>query len=905
MAAFTSQFLVTVWTFLGLFLCSNARVLSKPCIRSEFIAVVNSSHLFGLPVECHDVCEVLAASRDSVAACSEGIHERNGWTLCESSTPLALVLQDSNNKHLCIVLTTRQQSKHIHSNSCAGIIVNINGCYHLKEDGSRHRRNAEITEAEGSTNSQHVHSWAIVVSSAVTTILLVLILVLCVGGNKTAPATSSSSKVPVHVAQEDSTQNATIVSQTTNHLDSANQTTVSDQNQAVTADKNQHLYQNVNIQVEGANRNGGLPILSDQNQDQQPPNQNQEQMVVELIANQNEPIVDQNEESQAAAADPNQAQIIVQDHRPEQAADQDQVLQEAANDGADQQQDPEKARVLPYGVVTIHSDQSNTIDNNYAEVRNEEDENIQDITYDRVNDNTEVTENGYSTVVRDKPTQQQPQRDRMYESVDEAFDRGKNSEPVVNGGEEGLEQDDMYEKVPDEFRQKVTSLSQQAEAPKLPPMHSRSRKPSDDPAIQHRASSTATLPSANAPSSPLMRSRLYSSPVIKSSTSKAPPSFPAPAVPPPSIPAPNPPTEYDDDDDSNALYARPEPTNMQSRDKAVPEEARMKSVTLPLKGSLSYAGAPRSPVALGPLPEVPMLLSNQPEREEEEENEPGYDTTESVKPHFDYDHLESDKTQEEEQGVPQEHHEASSSSPKTPSSVKHDAKGYALPSTKKSNEESYAVVNITHKRMSQKKKDMGGTKNDPNAARSQSPLPPSPPPSIDPALLDEEDKHEPSVPPRLPQSEELVEPDKVEPPYAKVNKIRASQCEMPSAMAETGDDGNEEEIDPYAAVDIIVLTNGSEMQATTSTTREYDTIENVMSPPADHNPVNVTLSELEGDYACVRSDATITPASRPHLETAAVSTTNDGQTPASAVAHEETSSDENTATRSITEYTQL
>lgn len=183
----------------------------------------------------------------------------------------------------------------------------------------------------------------------------------------------------------------------------------------------------MNIQVEGANRNGGLPILSDQNQDQQPPNQNQEQMVVELIANQNEPMVDQNEESQAAAAaDPNQAQIIVQDHRPEQAADQDQVLQEAANDGADQQQDPEKARVLPYGVVTIHSDQSNTIDNNYAEVRNEEDENIQDITYDRVNDNTEVTENGYSTVVRDKPTQQQPQRDRMYESVDEAFDRGKN-----------------------------------------------------------------------------------------------------------------------------------------------------------------------------------------------------------------------------------------------------------------------------------------------------------------------------------------------------------------------------------------------------------------------------------------------------------------------------------------------
>lgn len=70
----------------------------------------------------------------------------------------------------------------------------------FKEDGSRHRRNAEITEAEGSTNGQHVHSWAIVVSSAVTIILLVLILVLCVGGNKTAPATSSSSKLVVIIS---------------------------------------------------------------------------------------------------------------------------------------------------------------------------------------------------------------------------------------------------------------------------------------------------------------------------------------------------------------------------------------------------------------------------------------------------------------------------------------------------------------------------------------------------------------------------------------------------------------------------------------------------------------------------------------------------------------------------------
>lgn len=223
------------------------------------------------------------------------------------------------------------------------------------------------------------------------------------------------------------------------------------------------------------------------------------------------------------------------------------------------------------------------------------------------------------------------------------------SEPVVNSSEDGLEQDDTYEQVPDTFRQKVSSFSQQAEAPKLPPMNTRTRKPSDDPAlIQHRASSSATLPSSVAPPSPLMRARLFSTPAMKSPPGKTPPppSFPAPAAPPPTYPAPNPPSEYDDDDDCNALYARPEPTGgrtvsyPQLKDNVNLEEARKKASTLPVKATLSYGG-PRSPASLGPLPELPKTSSEQPEQEEQEDVEPGYDTTEAIKARQDYDHVES------------------------------------------------------------------------------------------------------------------------------------------------------------------------------------------------------------------------------------------------------------------------
>lgn len=138
-----------------------------------------------------------------------------------------------------------------------------------------------------------------------------------------------------------------------------------------------------------------------------------------------------------------------------------------------------------------------------------------------------------------------------------------------------------------------------------------------------------------------MRSRLYSSPAIKT---PPPPSFPAPAAPPPSYPAPNPPAEYDDDDDSNALYARPEPTgggramsNPHPLQLSNLEEARKKSATMPVKASPSYGG-PRSPAALGPLPELPKVTSfEQPKKDEE----PGYDTTESVTADLNYDHLAS------------------------------------------------------------------------------------------------------------------------------------------------------------------------------------------------------------------------------------------------------------------------
>ena len=274
------------------------------------------------------------------------------------------------------------------------------------------------------------------------------------------------------------------------------------------------------------------------------------------------------------------------------------------------------------------------------------------------------------------------------------------------------------------------------------------------------------------------------------------------------------------------------------------------------------------------------------------------------------------EVQDEEQGVQQQQQqqqqEEEPTSPRTPSSVKRDGKGYALPSTKKTNEEShstkkrneesYAIVNLTQKRMSQrKKKETGGAENVAEVIKSQSPTPPSLPPPLDPEMVDEDIRLEPSVPPRLPQSDELIEPVKVEPPYAKVSKGKVSDSDQPPATEEAVGD----EVDPYAAVDIIVL-SGGEMQVTT-TDREYDSIDNVMSPPPQHAHVNVTLSELEGEYASVRSDATISPMPThrtPDTATNAVTTANNSLTPTSTTAaapHGQTPNDEH----SSVEHTKL
>ena len=215
------------------------------------------------------------------------------------------------------------------------------------------------------------------------------------------------------------------MNQPSNHHDSTNQANHNEgenvNGRAKMGDQGQHLYVNVQLEARSKSDREAGSQSPDKNQDQQQPvNLDQEQPV----ANQDEQLVDQNVDLQAAEP--------VQD-QPQQAVNQPQAPQAAANgDVVDQQrQDAEKTKI-PYGVVTIHSDQSNTpADNNYAEVRSEEGEGTQDTMYDCVNydvindsSSSKVNENGYSTVVRDQPTQpEQPRRDRMYESVDEAFNK--------------------------------------------------------------------------------------------------------------------------------------------------------------------------------------------------------------------------------------------------------------------------------------------------------------------------------------------------------------------------------------------------------------------------------------------------------------------------------------------------
>lgn len=193
--------------------------------------------------------------------------------------------------------------------------------------------------------------------------------------------------------------------------------------------------------------------------------------------------------------------------------------------------------------------------------------------------------------------------------------------------------------------------------------------------------------------------------------------------------------------------------------------------------------------------------------------------------------------------------------PSTPSSVKRDGLGYALPSRSNvvkivepkqdKGESYYASVNMTQKRLSQRKKQAIAKAKAEVAIVSGEP--PPLPPAIDPALVDDDIKTCPLTPPRLPESDELVEPESSEPPYARVNKL-ASTSDLPPNKENIDND----DVDPYATVDIAVT--GRQRTVGLTMDREYDSIDNVMSP---QEPFNVQISQIEGEYASVRSDATL------------------------------------------------
>ena len=188
---------------------------------------------------------------------------------------------------------------------------------------------------------------------------------------------------------------------------------------------------NQNNQKEIANQKRGSaiimePIVGDQNQEVQVAVENQESNRNEpQLADQDQPAVNQEQQLQEAVQNPDQQ------NGNQNNPNQDVQAAVVNGNNAGQQVDAEEARV-PYGVVTIHSDQPEPANDNYAEVRNvgmssepslDEPE---DLTYDRVVDDSTTNENGYSTVVRDQIAgggQCRPKRHNMYESVDEVLNR--------------------------------------------------------------------------------------------------------------------------------------------------------------------------------------------------------------------------------------------------------------------------------------------------------------------------------------------------------------------------------------------------------------------------------------------------------------------------------------------------
>jgi len=192
--------------------------------------------------------------------------------------------------------------------------------------------------------------------------------------------------------------------------------------------------------------------------------------------------------------------------------------------------------------------------------------------------------------------------------------------------------------------------------------------------------------------------------------------------------------------------------------------------------------------------------------------------------------------------------------PTTPNSVKHDSLGYALPSKNSvvqivepqqdKGESYYATVNMTQKRLSQRKKQ-ATAKVKAAVIATVSDEPPPLPPAIDPALVDDDIKTCPVTPPRLPESDELLV--ETEHPYARVNKpATTSSSDLPP-----NENVDNDEVDPYATVDIAVT--GRERNVEQTMGREYDSIDNMF--PQESRTVRI--SQIEGEYASVRSDATL------------------------------------------------
>jgi len=110
-----------------------------------------------------------------------------------------------------MVLTTWQHDTYIHNYACSGngninecrgmkyfhifVGVNYDYIFWLLKDNSRHKRDVELIDNEKPTDN-HIHLWAIFVSSAVTIALLVILSVLCVGSGKGSQPPSSKLQPP-------------------------------------------------------------------------------------------------------------------------------------------------------------------------------------------------------------------------------------------------------------------------------------------------------------------------------------------------------------------------------------------------------------------------------------------------------------------------------------------------------------------------------------------------------------------------------------------------------------------------------------------------------------------------------------------------------------------------------------